>query len=103
MKRIILALGLILASTPGITKEACEIIYSNDLGRKITKEIRDHEFAHCNKWSHPKGWRTKTKAWAPPKDFLKDFKGSLYEVPAPSEEVREMCEGQLGCSTLYNE
>lgn len=103
MKRIMLALGLMLASTPGITKEACVIIYASDMGKAVTKEIRDHEYAHCNGWEHPKGWETKTKAYRPSKSFLKDFKGKVYETPVSTFEARARCRGHLGCMEIIQE
>ena len=84
-------------------KEVCIIIYANDMGRSITKEIRDHEYAHCNGWMHPPGFETYNKAYVPPKKYLRKYPGEVDEVSVSSYEARQRCDGQLGCRKLVNE
>lgn len=79
---------------------ACVIIFAADMGPAVTKEIRNHEYAHCNGWEHPPGFdksRGPGKAYLPPKKYLKKYRGKVYETPVSSYEARQRCEGQLGC------
>jgi len=88
---------------------ACVIIYANDAG--ATREIRAHEYAHCNGWQHPRGYDPATgftKAYQPPKQFLKRFPGNVYEQSVSTREAHERCEGlighgSLGCSALIED
>lgn len=103
MKKLLITLLVYSCSTPIWAKEACVIIYAKDMGRKITKEIRDHEYAHCNGWQHPPGWATHNKAFVPHKKFLRKYRGNVYETPVTTFEARARCEGQLGCTRMIQE
>jgi hypothetical protein len=81
----------------------CVIIFASDISPAVTREIRNHEYAHCNGWSHPEGWATKTKAYVPPRRFLAKFAGKVYENPVSSRDARGMCDGDLGCTRLFKE
>lgn len=84
---------------------ACVIIFANDMGAKVTREIRTHEIAHCAGWSHPAGdanlGKSGYQAYVPPKKFK--FKGELIETSVSTSEARARCNGQLGCSTMITE
>jgi hypothetical protein len=94
---ILLTLGV----TPAFAD--CIIIYANDMGPKVTREIRNHELAHCNGWEHPHGYdkaRGFEKAYIPPKRFLRPISGKLYEHPMSTRDAKASCDGMLGCSDI---
>jgi hypothetical protein len=91
---------------PAYAAPACVITYANDMGAAVTREIRNHEYAHCNGWTHPHGWdmaRGYGKAYIPPKSFLRKFAGAVYENAVSTADARELCEGSLGCSVTFDE
>lgn len=105
MKTALLA-ALMLTATPAVAKEACVIIYANDMGAAVTREIRQHEYAHCNGWTHPAGMdksRGYGKAYLPPAKFLRKYAGTVHETPVSTSEARARCGGSLGCSLLIQE
>jgi len=89
----------------------CYIVYANDMGPNVTREIRNHEYAHCNGWEHPKGFDPATgykKAFVPPKKYLKKFSGRLIEFAMSSNIARQMClqktgSPDLGCAIFIYE
>lgn len=92
--------------SPALADKACVIIYANDMGAKITKEIRDHEYAHCNGWTHEHGFdksRGFEKAYIPPKSFLRHFPGKVWEHSLSTKDVRASCSGMLGCSDILTD
>jgi len=105
--RILITLAILAGvSLPAHAREACVIIYAADMGKAVTREIRNHEYAHCNGWEHPAGFdksRGYGKAYIPPKMFLRKYPGNVYETPVTTFEARERCDGQLGCSLLIEE
>lgn len=105
--RILITLAILLGfGLPSYAAPACVIIYASDMGSAVTREIRNHELAHCNGWEHPAGFdksRGFGKAYLPPAKFLRKYKGTVYETPVSTFEARERCEGQLGCSLLIEE
>jgi hypothetical protein len=105
MKTALLA-ALMLTATPAVAKQACVIVYANDMGAAVTREIRQHELAHCNGWTHPAGMDKKRgygRAYLPPKKFLRAYPGKVYETPVRTSEARDRCNGQLGCSVLVDD
>lgn len=103
---LITAACLAAVSFPAHAKPACVIIYASDMGAAVTREIRNHELAHCAGWTHPAGLdksRGFGKAYVPPRRFLTAFKGPVYETPVSTFEARARCDGQLGCSLLIEE
>lgn len=106
MLRIALVAILAAAPVPALAGQACMILYANDMGGAVTREIRNHELAHCNGWTHPKGLdksRGFGKAYVPPKKFLRPFAGKLYEHPMSTKDAKASCDGMLGCSELNDE
>lgn len=84
--------------------KSCSIVYANDMGRAVTREIRTHEYAHCNGWQHAPGYdkaRGYGKAYLPPKRFLHAFNGHVEESSVSTSEARDRCEGELGCQRFY--
>ena len=84
---------------------ACIVIFANDMGAAVTREIRNHEYAHCNGWEHPKGYdktRGYEKAYIPPKKFLRPYHGEVIEVSVSTFEAKARCEGMLGCQRFVD-
>lgn len=100
---LFLTLGVV---TPAFADKACVIIYANDMGAKVTQEIRNHELAHCAGWTHPHGFdkaRGFEKAYIPPRSFLRKFPGKVYEHSLSTRDARASCSGMLGCSDILSD
>lgn len=85
---------------------ACVIIFANDMGSAVTREIHDHELAHCAGWKHPAGLDSQRgfgKAYLPPRNLVHAFKGKVYEQSVSTSEARDRCDGMLGCSRVFED
>lgn len=79
--------------------QTCIIAYAND--RPSTPEIRAHELAHANGWSHPEQkWIVPPKGYVaikPPKRFVRvPTNCTLVEMPLPTKTVQDLCLSMTG-------
>jgi hypothetical protein len=81
----------------GAAALTCVIVYPADHQSRV--EIRNHEFAHCNGWTHPEGRRTNFKRafQAPPELYRTPYPGRVVALPLTLPEVLSICNGHLGC------
>lgn len=80
----------------------CIIVVSND--RPGTREIRNHEIAHCacGEWHPPQTWVVPPKGYVspkPPKRCLK-YTGKLEVMSVPTATAQAVCRQMIGISTF---
>lgn len=83
-------LAATIVASPALGEvSTCRIWYANNLGAKSTREIRQHEIAHCNctKWSHPVRASMYAEGTKPPRYCLGKFNGRLIEYPMSDKKV----------------
>lgn len=79
--------------------QTCVIAYADD--RPSTLEIRAHELAHANGWTHPEQkWILPPKGYVaikPPAKFVRvPTSCRLEEMPLPTPVVQELCKAMTG-------
>lgn len=88
-----------------VAATVCIVVFADD--RPSTKEIYQHEIAHCNGWVHPKRAAPKVgqnyQAYKAPARYLHEPDMEVQAYPMSSKEAKDYCDGHWGCQWFEEE